>query len=581
MRTLYYIIYFNKYRLLPCIILFIFLTGCGINNETVILTEPELNIILNERFKGQLAFETTDFVEDFWRVRGNAGFDSSIYRLVEGLEKSGFIDEKSATPADRLTYRIEKRPMALPTWEPVDASLTILGMDSPLLNYAENRNMIVLNSFSTPLEGVEGEIVFINNVSEINEATVKGKIIYAELNPEYLVKTAIENDALGIITYNNPAYLQPKKNTNSIQFRRIAMDTIAKPWAIALSYKANERLKSRLAEGITKVNVKINTNVYPSEELTLVADIKGSKYPEERLVFSAHVQEPGANDNATGVGVALEMAAVSANLIQERKFDPKRTLTFLWGEEITSTRRYVADEKLKGSIKWGISLDMVGENTALTGGSFLIEKMPDPSAVWTRGRDKHSEWGGSPMLLSEMKPHYLNDFVLNRFKARGKETDWEVNVNPFEGGSDHVPFLRADIPGVLFWHFTDQFYHTDNDRIDKVSKATLQNVGIAALNCAYTLVNGEEDTALKIIKELEIAAKDRISEELKQGRLAMEKGEEIDKQLVIIDAWADWYVKAVESTKDLVNDKLTIEEELLKAQSEILKMSSEAKANFQ
>ncbi|MCO4098465.1 hypothetical protein [Gemmatimonas sp.] len=47
----------------------------------------------------------------------------------------------------------------------------------------------------------------------------------------------------------------------------------------------------------------------------------------------------------------------------------------------------------RAGVKWGLSLDMVGENTALTGGTFLIEKMLDPSAVWVRGEDQHSEWG--------------------------------------------------------------------------------------------------------------------------------------------------------------------------------------------
>jgi len=69
-------------------------------------------------------------------------------------------------------------------------------------------------------------------------------------------------------------------------------------------------------------------------------------------------------------------------------------------------------------IKWGISLDMVGEDTEKTGGTFLIEKMPDPSTIWTRGNDKHSEWGGQVLDKSPLKPHYLNDFILSRFKEQ-------------------------------------------------------------------------------------------------------------------------------------------------------------------
>ena len=120
-----------------------------------------------------------------------------------------------------------------------------------------------------------------------------------------------------------------------------------------------------------------------------------------------------------------------------------------------------------------MSLDMVGEDTEKTGGTFLVEKMPDPSAIWTRGTDKHSEWGGDPMRIDEMKPHYLNDFILTTFEQQGKYADWTVKTNPFEGGSDHTPFIQEDIPGLLLWHFTDQFYHTDQDRLDKVSQQTI------------------------------------------------------------------------------------------------------------
>src|SRR5690606_7354909 len=147
-------------------------------------------------------------------------------------------------------------------------------------------------------------------------------------------------------------------------------------WAIALSYAAREKLKVALKKGPVRAKVKIDTKIYPSEDLTLVAEVRGSELPEERLVFSAHVQEPGANDNASGVGAQLEMAITTAKLIRSETVDARRNITFIWGDEIISTQRYIVeDEKRAKNIKWGISMDMVGENTALTGGSFLIEKM--------------------------------------------------------------------------------------------------------------------------------------------------------------------------------------------------------------
>jgi hypothetical protein len=528
------------------------------------------NLIANE-FTGDLAYNTTAFVEKYWRVVGNKGFDASIYEIEKQLIKVGYINEASATSDNIFTYRIEKRALKNPTWEPVSAIVKIEGDENPLLQQTTNRNMVMLNSYSTPKEGINAEVVFVEDVTKLNDIDVSGKIVFAEASPFRVYRAALENGgAIGMITYDNPNYLQPEKNTTSIQFRSMPLNQKLKPWAIALSYEAKERLKTNLKKGKVSLNVNIETKIYPSEELTIVAEIKGKTRPKERLVFSAHVQEPGANDNATGVGVALEMATVTAKLIKEGKWSNNRTLTFLWGDEIVSTRRYVEEDKVRAKdIKWGISLDMVGENTAITGGTFLIEKMPDPSAIWTRGNDKHTEWGGSKMSLEQMKPHYLNDFLIQIFKVQGKRANWVVDTNPFEGGSDHVPFLRENIPSVLFWHFTDQFYHTDNDRLDKVSKTTLQNVGTAALVSAYKLINADENLAKETITQIENSAIYRLNEELKQGKIAISKGEDLSTQVAIIEAWKDWYIKALETTKDMVEDTSVLAEDLLISQSRI------------
>lgn len=563
-------------KFIPFLFISVFFINCK-DEKPLVLSSLNYTDIINQEFTGDLAFETTSFVEKYWRVVGNTGFNKSIYKIADELKKAGFILEENATENDILTYRIEKRALKKPTWESVNAVVKIEGENEPLLQHSTNRNMIALNSYSTPKEGIIAEVVFIDDIKKLSTMDVKDKIVFTETSPYQIFKAAIlDGKAAGIMTYNNPDYLQPEKNTTSIQFRSIPLDSVHKPWAIALSYQAKERLKKALEKGETTLNVKVVTNIYPSEELTIVADIKGNQHPKERLVFSAHVQEPGANDNATGVGVALEMATLTAKFIKQKEYEPKRTLTFLWGDEIVSTRRYVQEDSIRAKeIKWGISLDMVGENTEKTGGTFLIEKMPDPSAIWTRGNDKHTEWGGSKMSLEQMKPHYLNDFLIDKFKAQGKRANWVVSTNPFEGGSDHVPFLRENIPSVLFWHFTDQFYHTDNDRIDKVSKTTLKNVGTTALIAAYTLLNADENTAKSILSDLEKAAINRLNEELKQSKIALNKGESFATQIEIISAWKDWYQKSFTTTKDLVSDEKIISKEIEKSKKLIDSVATE------
>src|SRR5205085_7042010 len=125
-----------------------------------------------------------------------------------------------------------------------------------------------------------------------------------------------ERGALGVITFALPAYTQPDKNRRSIQFGSIPYDSVKRSWGIPLSRDAVDRLRTALAKGPTSVRVRTTSKMYPSDELTLVAEVHGSSTPSERYVLSAHVQEPGANDNASGVGDLSEMARVFATLVQ-------------------------------------------------------------------------------------------------------------------------------------------------------------------------------------------------------------------------------------------------------------------------
>lgn len=554
---------------------YLFLTtlGCSQEREATSISQEYFDII-RPAFTGNLAYETTEYVAQYWRVAGNTGFNNSVFWIAEHLEKAGYVLEEKATADERLTYRIEKRPMQYPTWEPVSAAVQIVGEETPLLISESNRNMTYLNSTSTPKEGVLAEVVQLTKDTNIEDYDLKGKVVYSTASARALYQKVVDKGALGVITYNNPAYLQPEKNSSSIQFRSIPPQTDTSFWGIALSYAAKERLESALAKGKVAVQVNIQTKIYESEELTIVADIKGGKLPKERLVFSAHIQEPGANDNASGVGAQLEIATLAASLLKTQQIELDRTLTFLWGDEIISTRRYIEEvpERAK-DIKWGISLDMVGENTAITGGSFLIEKMPDPSAIWTRGNDKHSEWGGEVLSLEDMKPHYLNDFIIDNFKNQGAFDNWEVNINPFEGGSDHTPFLDAEIPGLLLWHFTDQFYHTDNDTMDKVSQETLKNVGTGALVSALTLVNATTNTAEQVLKNIENAAKNRLQIEYELSVKSIQHGGDFKAEKAILNAWEDWYLKTTQTVTDLehrptkeLQDKIATAQNKLKTQ---------------
>jgi len=150
-----------------------------------------------------------------------------------------------------------------------------------------------------------------------------------------------------------------------------------------------------------------------------------------------------------------------------------------------------------------------------------------------------------------LTPHYLNDFVLGRCNDQAEVTDWVVKTNPYEGGSDHVPFLRAGKPGLLLWHFTDVFYHTDGDRPDKVSAQTLANVGTCALLSAVTLTSADGAIARRAIEELKQAALSRLAAEYDLSRTAVVDGDDSADQSLIVRTWMEWYRDAIESAADI------------------------------
>jgi len=533
------------------ILLLLFFTSSG---QQMSKLEKFYLQLLRKDFNAGNAYHTVEFVEKYWRLAGNNGFNQSIFYIEKILQQAGFVKDENGKADSRLTYRIEKRPLKNPTWEPVDAQLFIIGEEKPLLEFKTNRNMLAAYSASTQKDGVTAELIDIGKGGQkvFEGKDVKGKIVLGEGYIGNLYNAAINNGALGVLAYSLPGYTKPLLNKHSIQFQQIPYKDSAQQWGILLSYAAHEKIKAAMEKGKVFVRVITKSEMYPSEELTLAADVRGSLKPGERFVFSAHVQEPGANDNASGVGTLAEMARLTAAMVKNKTLSPKRTLTFLWGDEIISVARYIKEDSLRAKgIKWGLSLDMTGEDAKKTGGSFLIEKMPDPSAIWTRGNDKHTEWGESPMKEEDMFPHYFNDLLLNCCLSEAKGTGWIVNTNPYEGGSDHVPFLEARIPGLLMWHFTDMYYHTDGDRLDMVSAEEMKHVGISALLTAYLLASADLKTAKALIGDIEQNALNRLQTEFTLSKESVGNGKKKEDEQHILEVWRDWYLKAIGAAADI------------------------------
>jgi hypothetical protein len=482
------------------------------------------------------ALDTATFMSQFWRLAGNPGYDRSIDFIAQRLSRAGFTAGTSAA----ASYVVERFENAGHGWEQERGTLTFDGAAGEVvLSREQDRLALCINSFSTPEGGLTLPLVDVGagtSAADYAGKDVKGALVLGSGAVGPLWTRAVrERGAAGVVSSSLAAYTRPQQTPEVLQWGSIPYDESLRSFAFKATPRAAERLRRALAVGAVRMHVDIRTRFHRGDNRTLVAEIAGTTRAAERVVLVAHVQEPGANDNASGSGTLLAVARAIRSAIERGTLPrPARTLTFMWLDEIRGSERWLTDHpEAARRVVAMMSLDMTGQDTDKTGGTFLIEKSPDPSALFARPSDPHSEWGAGEVSRDLVRGHFLNDLHLAVCLRRARDTGWIVRTNPYEGGSDHTVFTRRGVPALLNWHFTDRYYHTNLDTIDKTSAATMGHVAAAVATSAVFLAAATSDDE---------AALTRLVDEAERARLETERANAASDE--ILAAWKTWYEEA-------------------------------------
>jgi aminopeptidase YwaD len=479
------------------------------------------------RVDTRIAMDVVTFMAPRWRLAGNPAYDESIDFIRERLDKAG------------LAPRIDTYENSGRGWEQQRGTLSLeAATPEVVLSREQDRLALCINSFSTASGGVVLPLVDVGagTAADFQNRDVKGAIVLGNAGVGQLWTRAVrERGAAGVVSTDVARYTQPETTPDVLQWGSIPYDEARRSFAFKATPRAARRLRAALAAGPARVKVDIATTFHGGPNRTLLAEITGTARAEERVVLVAHVQEPGANDNASGSATLLSMAVAAQQAIATGAITrPQRTIAFMWLDEIRGSEHWVAQDAARvRSVVAMMSLDMTGQDTAKTGGTFLIEKMPDPSAIYPRPSDPHSEWGAGQVDRALVKGHLLNDFHLAVALRRARDTGWVVRTNPYEGGSDHTVFTRAGVPALLNWHFTDRYYHTNLDTLDKTSPTTMGHVATVVAASALFLASADASDRDALEKLVGEAARARAATEQKNGASAE-----------IMNAWKTWYDEA-------------------------------------
>ena len=241
--------------------------------------------------------------------------------------------------------------------------------------------------------------------------------------------------------------------------------------ALALTYDEGTKLVE-LVKNSTPVNatVKIEgARIDKASSQNLIATKQPtSEASDDIVLIGAHYDSvddaPGASDNASGTAVVLELARMFKVVPTNKEI---RFLFFGAEEEgLHGSEKYVSaltKDEIKRSVAM-FNLDMVGSADA---GDLAIQTIDGSDNAVTKAASKASEaLNGDPI-----------------------ETD-------FGDRSDHTPFHKAGIDAALFiYDPVEEWYHTPEDTIEKLSKDRLVNVanivGTSVFKLTFSGMNGE------------------------------------------------------------------------------------------
>jgi hypothetical protein len=208
----------------------------------------------------------------------------------------------------------------------------------------------------------------------------------------------------------------------------------------------------------------------------VVATLRGSTTPERVYVVSGHYDSrvtdvmnatadaPGANDDASGVAVAMEMARVMAT----RK--PKSTIVFtaVAGEEqgLYGARHMAEQYKKAGAdVQAMFTNDIIGSSTADDGTreprTVRLFAEGVPTSETPEQANIRRSVGGENDSPSRQLARFVGDVAENR------ETGMTVRViyrrDRYLRGGDHIGFLEQGYPAARFTEPNENFDHQHQD----------------------------------------------------------------------------------------------------------------------
>ncbi|KAM9643064.1 carboxypeptidase Q isoform 1-T5 [Morphnus guianensis] len=260
------------------------------------------------------------------RLSGSKNLDAAIKYMFSALQEDGL-------------ENVHLEPVKVPHWE--------RGEEFAMMLEPRNHSIAILglgSSVATPPEGITSEVIVVASFDELHKRAqeAKGKIVvynepfisYGE-TVRYRSQGAVEAAKVGAVASLIRSIASFSIHSPHTGWQNYQPDVPQIPTACISVEDAEMMSRMSFRGAKIVVHLKMGAKTYPdSPSFNTVAEIVGSKYPEQIVLVSGHLDSwdvgQGAMDDGGGAFISWE----ALSLIKDLGLRPKRTLRLvLWTAE--------------------------------------------------------------------------------------------------------------------------------------------------------------------------------------------------------------------------------------------------------
>ncbi len=562
----------KKYIQILCLIT---TTISGFTQETPFLNDDEIRMFINE-LSGDRSFEHIRVLTQWHRDSGMDGYFKAADYVMEEAKKAGLEDVKFI-----------EQPLGGPNYTAISAELW---MTEPIeIKLADIGDHALYLSDGSHDADVTAELVWAGTGSEedLQDLDVAGKLVLVSGYPGDAVRNAVYGKgAVGVICYATSEGKNPLDWPDQLAWTRISRtppEGKQGTFAFNLSPRKGDQLRKvlqtkdmqdffatgkKMMGGKVVLKAKVDTEIGEAPGRTGFVEgwIRGSKYHDQQIVITAHLQEEqgSANDDGSGCGNILEIARTLNKLIDEGKIQrPLRDIRFWWSDEIYSEYRYFRDNPDEpNKMLANLHQDMVGAKQSL--GSRIQHLIYAPHSI-TSYLDAIFESVGTfviqtnnPFITAGRMGGLPRPHSRPIYATRGTKEGFGARFVPFFNASDNMVFIEGAIgvPAIGLINWDDYYIHSSDDDLWQVDATQLQRNAFIIATMAYYLGKAESNQTQLLLAETYAQGSKRLANDLQAAYHQIQYGANSDeswkKADLIIEQGVMREIRALYSVQDVV-----------------------------